>query len=334
MDANRTMRLVTRREVLQAGAAFAGGVVWARLFPETLGAAVFPGYAQQPSAPPTDRAAQFRAQMGRNPIQAQKLADNITMLSGPGGSVVLLTGQDGKLLVDTFVSPAWPRLKETLAGFGKGPVRFAVDTHWHFDHADNNAPLHAAGAMVVAHENTKKRLSQPHHLAVLELDFPPSPKAALPQQTFTDTHTLRFNGETVALAHFPPAHTDTDIYVHFPKGNVLHVGDVFFNGMYPYIDGGTGGSINGMIGAANRILSLADKDTKIVCGHGPLGSKADVARFHDMLSTARDRVQKLKSSGKSIDEAIAAKPFSDLDPTWGKGMLDGDTFVRVVYLTL
>ena len=334
MGTNRTVRLVTRREVLQGAAAFAGGVVWARVFPETLTAGVVPGYAQQPSAPPTDRVAAFRARLGSNPIQAQELADNITMLSGAGGNVVVLHGSDGKLIVDTFVSPAWPKLKAALAGFGKAPVRFAVDTHWHFDHADNNAPLHASGATVVAHENTKKRLSQPHHLAVLELDFPPSPKAALPQQTFTDSHTLRANGETVALAHFPPAHTDTDIYVHFQKSNVLHVGDVFFNGMYPYIDGGTGGSVNGMIGAADEILSLADQNTKIVCGHGPLGSKADVARCRDMLSTARDRVQKLKSAGRSMEEAAAAKPLADLDPTWGKGLLDGDTFVQVVYLTL
>ncbi len=325
---------MTRREALQAATAFTGGVVWARLVPKTLSATVRPDYAQQPAAPPADHVAAFRAQLARNPIQTQQLADNITLLSGPGGNVVLLHGSDGKLIVDTFVSPAWPKLKAALAGFGKAPVRFAVDTHWHFDHVDNNAPLHAAGATVVAHENTKKRLSEPHHLAVLELDFPPWPKGALPQLTFKDSHTLHVNGERVALAHFSPAHTDTDISVHFEGGNVLHLGDTFVNGMYPYIDGSTGGSINGRIAAAERALSLADKDTKIVPGHGPLGSKADVARYRDMLATARDHVQRLKSSGKSLEDAVAAKPLTDLEPAWGKGFLNGDAFVHIVYSTL
>jgi cyclase len=280
-----------------------------------------------------DPLAARRAQIGAIPIQTQSLAENLTLLAGPGGNVVVLHGSDGLVVVDTFVSPAWPRFQESLKGFG-APVRFVIDTHWHFDHTDNNAPLRAGGATLVAHENTKLRMTQPHHLAVLELDFPPSPAAALPQQVFKDGYKLEANGERLAVTHVPPAHTDTDVIVRFEKANVLHSGDTFFNGRYPFIDGSTGGRVDGMIAAAGRLLSLADSDTKIVPGHGPLGTKADLAKYRDMLSTAAERVRKLKASGKSVEEAIAAKPFADLDADWGKGTFNGDGFVKVVYLTL
>jgi glyoxylase-like metal-dependent hydrolase (beta-lactamase superfamily II) len=323
MTTHRTARLVTRRDVVLTGAAAAAGLVWGRRL----------GSAQQPAAQ-GDRLATFRAQIGGTPIQTQKLAENITLLSGPGGNVVVLQASDGKLVVDTFVQPAWPRLNEALAALGNAPVRVVIDTHWHFDHVDNNAPLHAAGAMVVAHDNTKTRMSQPHHLPFLELDMPPSPPASFPQQTFTESHSVSFGGETLALAHFAPAHTDTDIYVQFPRENILHVGDIFFNGRYPFIDGSTGGAINGMVAAADTALSLADKDTKIVPGHGALATKVDLVAYRDMLSSARDRVQQLKAAGKSIREAVAAKPLTDLDPVWGKGRFNGDTFVEIVYTTL
>jgi glyoxylase-like metal-dependent hydrolase (beta-lactamase superfamily II) len=145
---------------------------------------------------------------------------------------------------------------------------------------------------------------------------------------------LQANGETLLLQHLAPAHTDTDIYVHFQKANVIQMGDTFFNGMYPYIDPGTGGKVDGMIAAADKILSLARNDTKIVPGHGPLGDKADLTKSRNMLVTARDRVQQLKSAGKSPQEAVAGKPFADLEPVWGKGIIDGDQFVQVLYLSL
>jgi cyclase len=334
MGYDRGATLVTRREALRAATALAGGALLSRLLPGTPGRAATWGYAQQPAGPPADRVAYFRAQLASNPIQAQRLADHVTLLSGPGGNVVVLDGADGKLVVDTFVSPAWPKLKAQLESLGEVPVKLVVNTHWHFDHTDNNARLHAAGATVLAHVNTRKRMSEPHELAVLDLKFPPSPAGALPQRTFKRGHALELNGESVALSHIPPAHTDTDLAVHFQQANVLHVGDVFFNGMYPYVDGSTGGSMGGMIAAVERVLALADRGSRIVPGHGPLGNSADLARFRDMLVTARERVEKLRSSGKSIQEAVAAKPFANLEPTWGKGLFDGDTFVQVVYLTL
>ncbi|PYO95817.1 MAG: MBL fold metallo-hydrolase [Gemmatimonadetes bacterium] len=323
---SRTATSRTRRDWLRMMAAMGTGALVDALIPPELARAAT-GRAQDPLAA-------ARARIGAIPIQAQSLAENITLLSGPGGNVVVLRGPDDMIVVDTFVAPAWPRLEESLKGLSAAPVKFVINTHWHFDHTDNNAPLRAGGATLVAHENTKLRMTQPHHLAVLELDFPPSPAAALPQQVFKEGYKLEANGERLAVTHVPPAHTDTDVVVRFEKANVLHTGDVFFNGRYPYIDGSTGGRIDGMIEGAGRLLSLADSDTKIVPGHGPLGTKAELAKYRDMLSTVADRVRKLKASGKSLEECIAAKPFADLDADWGKGAMNGDTFVKVVYGTL
>jgi cyclase len=327
----------SRRDILRGSVTLSGSAFLVHLFPATSAAA----HAKEPSA--ADLLAYMRTWFNTFPMETQKLADNVTMFDGPGGAVVVLNGPDGKFVVDSFVAPAWPRLKEALDGLGNAPVRYLIDSHWHFDHTDNNAHLHAAGAIVLAHENTKKHMSEAHDLPVLlrapdgaliGLHFDPSPAEALPQRTFPDSYKLQANGETLVLQHLAPAHTDSDIYVHFEKANVIQMGDTFFNGSYPYIDPGTGGTITGMIAAADKILSLADNDTKIVAGHGPLGNKADLTKSRDMLITARDRVQKLKSEGKSALEVVAQKPFADLEPVWGKGIINGDQFVQIVYLTL
>jgi cyclase len=194
--------------------------------------------------------------------------------------------------------------------------------------------VRAAGATLIAHMNTLKRMSETHDLDVIGLHFDPSPADALPQRTFKEAHEMNFNGEHIALGYIAPAHTDSDIFIHFQKANVLHMGDAFFNGMYSYIDRETGGSIGGMIAGATKMLAMVDKDTKIVPGHGPLGNKSDLYMFRNMLITARARVRRLKSSGKSLEQAIAAKPLSDLDPDWGKGFLNADGFVHVIYTTL
>ncbi len=317
MKFNFLQKQTSRREMLRGSATLVGSAFLAHLLPATLLRASAAGYAQQAPSP-ADLLASMRAKFNAAPIQTRKLAENVNMLSGPGGSVVVLSGPDGKFVVDTFVAPAWPKLKEALAGLGNAPVKYVIDSHWHFDHTDNNAPLHAAGATVLAHENTKKRMSEPHDLPVLYrgadgalagLHFDPSPAEALPQQTFSASYKLHANGETLALQHVAPAHTDSDIYVHFQKANVISMGDLFFNGMYPYIDPGTGGNI-------------------------PLGNKADLMKSRDMLITSRDRVEKLKSTGKSALEAVAEKPFADLDSVWGKGIINSDQWVQIAYLTL
>ena len=342
MNVDLLQKHASRREMLRGSATLAGSALLAHLFHTTLLHASAASHPQQAPSP-ADLLASMRAKFNAAPLQSQKLADNVTMLSGPGGSVVVLDGPDGKFVVDTFVAPAWPRLKEALDGLGSASVKCVIDTHWHFDHIDNNALFHAAGATVIAHENTKKRMSEPHDLPVLYrgpdgalagLHFDPFPVDALPQQTFASGYKLQANGETLALQHVPSAHTDSDIYVHFEKANVIQMGDLFFNWMYPYVDPSTGGRITGMIAAADRILSLAGNDTKIVAGHGPLGNKADLTRFRDMMVTSRDRVEKLRSAGKSAQEAVAEKPFADLDPVWGNGIINGEQWVQIVYLTL
>src|SRR5712671_6081983 len=342
MRFNFLQKQTSRREMLRGSATLAGSAFLAHLFPAKSIRASAAGYAQQASSP-AELLASMRAKFNAVPMETQKLADNVTIFDGPGGAVTVLNGPDGKFMVDSFVLPAWPKLKKALDGIGNAPVKCVIDTHWHFDHTDNNAHLHAAGATVLAHENTKRRMSEPHDLPVLYrgadgalagLHFDPSPAEALPQQTFATSYQLRANGEILELQHVAPAHTDSDIYVHFQNANVISMADLFFNGMYPYIDPGTGGTITGNIAACDKILSFAGNDTKIVAGHGPLGNKADLTKFRDMLITSRDRVQKLKSAGKSAQEAVAEKPFADLDPVWGKGIINSDQWIQVVYLTL
>ena len=331
MAMNQPLSSLSRRDLLRSGAAVAGGALASRFFPGALVRAAA-GIPQDKS--PAEQLAAMRAQFGGMPIQAQPLTDSITLLSGPGGNVVVLNGKDGKLIGDNFVQPAWPHLKDALATIGNEPLKTAVDTHWHFDHSDNNAAVRAAGATLIAHTNTKKRMSETHTLAVLNLTFPPSPAEALPQQTFDQTHKISMNGETVSVVHIPPAHTDSDIYLHFEKANVLQTGDVFFNGFYPYIDDGTGGSVSGMIAGAAKLLTVADNNTKIVPGHGPVGIKSDLTKYHEMLMTVREKLQKLKTAGKSVQEAVAAKPLADLDAAWGKGLFNSDTFIQIAYPAL
>ncbi len=333
MSSSIVVRRITRREMLQSTGILAGGWALSHAFPGSVAAATASAAQMTPEAAAAAMA-QARARFGNVPIESTKLSDNLTLLTGPGGNVVALHGADGKLLVDTFTQLAWARTKKAIDGLGKGPLKFAIDSHWHWDHTDNNANVRAAGATLIAHENTLKRLKETHELDVINMHFDPAPEKALPQHTFKESYLMHFNGERVALGRFAPAHTDSDIYIHFQKANVLHMGDVFFNGIYSYIDRETGGSISGMIAGTAKMLAMVDNETKIVPGHGPLGNKADLKKFHGMLITARDRVRKLKASGKSLEQAVAAKPFADLEADWGKGFLKGDAFTHVVYTTL
>lgn len=325
------MNAINRRALLRTAGVLGGGAALAHLFPSSI-ARASALLVQAPPADPLAAAAAFRAQMAAAPIEATKLTDTLTMLAGPGGNVVVLNGPDGKVVVDTFVQGAFAPLKQRLDAMGSSPILYAVDTHWHFDHADNNESFRKADAAIVAHENTRKRLSEPHDL--LGMRFNAAPAGALPTDTFAQSHTLKANGEQVNLGYIPPAHTDTDIYVHFTRGNVLHLGDTFFNGMYPFIDASTRGNINGMIAAADRALKMVNASTRIVPGHGPLADRGALVTYRDVLVTVRDRVAKLKKAGRTEQDVIAAKPTADLDPAWGKGFMMPDVFVGIVYNTL
>jgi glyoxylase-like metal-dependent hydrolase (beta-lactamase superfamily II) len=333
MNSGSIARQSTRRELLRGTTALAGGWALSHFLPTGFAGAAS-RFAQQGGAASNPGLEAARTRFGKASLEAAKLSDNLTLFRGPGGNVVVLNGSDGKLLVDTFTQYAWERFKKALDDLGNAPLKFAIDSHWHWDHTDNNVNVRGAGATLIAHENTLKRLKETHDLDVIGLHFDPSPENALPQKTFKESYQMNFSGEHLALGHLAPAHTDSDIYIHFQKANVLHMGDVFFNGIYSFIDKGTNGSIAGMIAGTGKMLAMIDNQTKVVPGHGPLGNKADLKSFHDMLVTARARVQKLKASGKSLEEAVAAKPLADLEPEWGKGTLNGDAFVHVVYTTL
>lgn len=324
------MTRVTRRALFRTAGVLGGGAALAHLLPSSIARAS--ALLQQAPPDPVAAAAATRQQMAATPIEATRLTDTLTMLSGPGGNVAVLNGPDGKVVVDTFILGAFGPLKQRIDAMGSSPILFAVNTHWHFDHADNNESFQQAGATIVAHANTAKRLAEPHDL--LGMRFGPAPKAALPTRTFAQSHTLQAGGEQLNLAYVPPAHTDTDITIHFTRGNVLHMGDLFFNGMYPFIDASTGGNITGMIAAADRALKLVNATTRIVPGHGPLADRGALAKYRDVLVTVRDRVAKLKKAGRSEKEVVAAGPTADLNPVWGKGFMMPDVFVGIVYNTL
>ena len=311
--------LLNRRSFLRAGA-FASA------------AAILRPKGLLSQAAPVDRVAQMRQSSAAVPIKVTPLRDNLFLLQGAGGNMVSQTGPDGQLLIDTSFSPAVPRIREALATLGKDPLDAIVNTHWHFDHTDGNEALHAPGVSILAHANTRQRLATPQVIRLLDLHFPASPAKALPTQTFDREFTAYHNGDQIDMAHFDAAHTD--IYIHFTQGDVLHVGDIWFNGFYPLIDDSSGGKINGMVAASDRALALAGPQTKIVPGHGPLGDKAGLQSYRDMLATVRDRVSKLKSNGASLEEAVAKKPTADLDSAWGHGSMTPDAFTAQVYRTL
>lgn len=311
---------LTRRAFLRSSGAFAASAVFA---PSLL-------HAQQPGS--SGIVSSYRALGAKTPVKVTPLAPKLFLLQGVGGNMAALLGPDGTLLVDTSVQTAAPHIKEALATVSAPPVAVVINTHWHFDHTDGNEALRTAGAQeILAHENTLKRLSAPQYMEALDVHFTAVPAQARPTRTFADSNLLNGNGQNVALQHFDPAHTDSDIYVWFPDSNVLHVADIWFNGFFPLIDYSTGGKLAGMVAAADTALKLAKPDTKIIPGHGPLGTRADLQGYRDMLATVHDRIAKMKSSGKSVEEVVAAKPTAEFDAQWGKGMLPPDRFVAIAY---
>lgn len=267
-------------------------------------------------------------------IKPTKLADGLYMLTGAGGNIGLSVGDDAVFLVDDQYAPLTERIKAAIAAITDKPVRFVLNTHWHFDHTGGNENLGQAGALIVAHDNVRKRMSVEQFIKDFNMKIPASPKAALPIITFSETTTFHLNGEEIQAVHVPPAHTDGDSLVHYRKANVLHMGDTFFNGAYPFFDMSSGGSIEGMIGAAEKALSLANASTKIIPGHGPLADRKALETFITVLKTSRDRIKTLVSAGKSADEVVAAKPLAEYDATWGKGFIQSDQFVRLVHASL
>lgn len=264
-------------------------------------------------------------------VNVQKLRGNVSVLLGAGGNIAVLTGRDGKLLVDAGYAGARPKITSALASISSDPIKHLINTHWHFDHTDGNEWLHSAGAAILAHTNTRKHLSSTTRVEGWDFTFPPAPAGAIPSQVFDDERTLQLNGTTIALKHYAPAHTDSDISVHFTEANILQVGDTFWNGYYPFIDYSTGGSIDGMIRATDANLAKV-RDTMIVIpGHGPVGDKSQLAFYRDLLVSTREKVAALKKEGKSLDEIVTAKPTAATDAQWGSGFRSPKDFIGDVY---
>jgi glyoxylase-like metal-dependent hydrolase (beta-lactamase superfamily II) len=273
----------------------------------------------------------FAAAAASAKITTQALRGNVSVLMGSGGNIAVLPGREGKLIVDSGFSTSRPQITEALSGISNNPVTHLVNTHWHFDHTDGNEWMHSIGATILAHENTRERLSTKQTIAAFDMTLPPAPAAAIPTEVFGKKKTLKVNGATLQMAHYDPAHTDTDISIYFVEANVLHCGDTWFNGVYPFIDYSSGGNINGMIAATERNLAMANDITIVIPGHGPIGDKAGLKRTHDMLVGCRDAVAALKKQGKTLPDVVAAKPTSAYDETWGQGSIEPDFFVGLVY---
>ena len=264
-------------------------------------------------------------------INVTKLRGNVSVLEGSGGNIAVLTGSDGKLLVDAGIPGSRSRITEALTGLSSDPVKHLINTHWHFDHTDGNEWLHSVGAEITAHENTRKHLAETTRVEDWNFTFPPAPPGALPTKLFDNEQTLHLNGSTLALKEYSPAHTDSDISVEFAHADIIHVADTFWNGHFPFIDYSTGGSIDGMIRAAETNVARVGDKTIVIPGHGPIGNKSQLIEFRNMLVTIREKVAALKKQGKSRDEVVAAKPTADYDAKWGGFVINGDFFTRLVY---
>ena len=267
-------------------------------------------------------------------VHREKVTDKIYMLQGAGGNIALFVGEDGAFMVDDQYAPLSEKIQGAVARITDKPLRFIINTHWHGDHTGGNKNFGPAGALVVAHENVRKRMSTEQFMQTFDRKVPASPAAALPVITFTNATTFHWNGDKVRIQHVNPAHTDGDSIVHFVGANVIHTGDTYFNGNYPFIDLSSGGSVNGVIEAMDYVLGMANEKTRIIPGHGALSSKAELEAQRTLLVKLRDRIQLLIDRGKSRDEVIAARPTREYDAQYGQGFMTPDLWTGIVYDSL
>jgi cyclase len=267
-------------------------------------------------------------------IKTVKVTDGVYMLMGAGGNIGLSVGNDDAFIIDDQYAPLTPKVVAAIRAVTKKPVRFVLNTHLHGDHTGGNENFGKAGALIVAHDNVRKRMSVEQFNAFLDRRTPASPRGALPVVTFSDVVTFYLNGDEIHAIHVVPAHTDGDAVVQFTRANVVHAGDVFVRYGYPFIDLSAGGSIDGMIDATGMMLSMVNDETKIIPGHGELATKQDLQAFHDVLVVIRDRVRIQIAQGKSLDEVKAAKPTAEFDATWKNDFITADKFVELVYTSL
>lgn len=267
----------------------------------------------------------------KSEITITPVRGGISVLMGSGGNIIVLDGKDGKLMVDAGIAVSQAKIEAALAKTGPGNIKYLINTHHHWDHTDGNRWVYKTGATIIAHRNTLKHDSVAVHVDDWDYTFEALPPAARPSVLVDTYKALDFEGNPVVIEHFGAGHTDSDLWVRFPKADVMAVGDVFWNGMYPYIDNQYGGGINEAISWADRVLARAGPDTIIIPGHGPVGNRASMQDFRNMLVAIRDKVAALRQAGKSVDEIIAAKPTAAFDARYGGAVISPDVFTRLVY---
>lgn len=261
-------------------------------------------------------------------VRTAPLGHGVHVLFGVGGNIGLSVGDDAVFVVDDQFAPLTPKIQAAIRTLTDKPVKFVLNTHWHGDHTGGNEHLGAAGALIVAQDNVRKRMSSEQFMAAMNMRVPASPQGALPVVTFNDAVTFHLNGDSIVATHVAPAHTDGDAIVHFVKANVIHAGDAFNNSGFPFIDLSSGGSVHGIISAADRIYALSNAETKIIPGHGEVTDRAHVKQWRDAVASVRDRVQREIKSGKSVEQVLALKLTAPYEQAWPGGH---ERFVRAVF---
>ncbi|WP_159470411.1 MBL fold metallo-hydrolase [Dyadobacter sp. 3J3] len=264
-------------------------------------------------------------------INVTNLRGNISVLEGSGGNVAVLNKEGGKLMVDAGIGVSRKNMLVALDSISTAPIEYLINSHWHFDHSGGNEWVQKEGAIIIAHENTKKHLMETIRVDDLDYTFSPAPAEALPSIVFKEKHKHDFYGEQIEIEKYVPAHTDSDVSIYFPESDILHVADTFCNNYYPFVDYTTGGSIYGMIDAAKRNIDRTTSETIVIPGHGSIGSKVELVQFHEMLVVLCERIGKLKKQGKTLKEVMDAKPTASHDQKWGASLVDGNTFTYLVY---
>ncbi|MEL6949145.1 MAG: MBL fold metallo-hydrolase [Pseudomonadota bacterium] len=266
-------------------------------------------------------------------IEVQQVGEGLYMLIGRGGNLGLSVGEDATFLIDDQFAPLTDKIIAAVATVTDRPIDYVLNTHWHFDHTGGNENL-GDSALIMAHDNVRKRMAAGQFLEAFQMQIDPAPDVALPALTFNDTLTLHANGLTIRGFHIEHAHTDGDTLVHFEEANVVHMGDTFFNGIYPFLDVESGGDIDGLIEAADAVLAIADEDTNIIPGHGPLADRDALLGYRAMLSGIRDAVAKGIAEDMSLEEIQATGPSAPFDAEYGDGFMPPERFVAAVYVSL
>ena len=264
-------------------------------------------------------------------VKAIPVRDNIYMVTGDGGNIGLSVGDDGGFMIDSQYAALSERISQTVGVINEKPIRYLLNTHYHKDHTDGNENFAKMGVTIISHDNVPKQLSVPHEYKILGMKIEAASVEALPKLTFSDNTRFALNDNYIHAFHVPLAHTDGDVVVHFTRKNVIHTGDLFFNGFYPFIDTGVGGSVDGMIAAIDKILPLCNKDTLIIPGHGALSNKDELVAFQDMLKTVSSRLKVAIAGNLSVDDMLQQGIFNDLDETWSKGFLSTEQFIKIAY---